>query len=55
MTEAWMKPPAEEPRDTTVEERGILLVDVLQLSDALPPRRREDLQSPGFRELCAKH
>lgn len=55
MAEAWMKPPAEEPRVTTVEERGALLVDLLHLTDALPARRHEELTSRGFRELCAKH
>jgi hypothetical protein len=50
--DSWLHPVDEELRMTTVEERGRLLVDLLLLTDALPPRPRDDLAIPGFRVLC---
>ncbi len=54
MADRWMTAPADETRELTVEERGALLMDLLLLTDALPPRRHEDLQAPSFRVLCGR-
>jgi hypothetical protein len=47
----WIDP--GEPRTLSTEERAELLVDLLLLSDALPPRRRTELTFPRLRDLRA--
>lgn len=54
MAEAWMSAPSPETRELTTKERGDVLIDLLLLTDALPPRRHEPLLAPPFRELCAR-
>lgn len=47
-----MKPPVVEVSETTVRYRAEALVDLLLLTDALPPLARRGLGTPGFRDLC---
>jgi hypothetical protein len=54
MADRWMAPPEEENREATIAERSALLVDLLLLTDALPPRPHVDLEVPSFRVLCAR-
>ena len=47
-----MSPPVVEVRDTDVLARAAVLVDLLLLTDALPPVERRELTAPAFRDLC---
>lgn len=47
-----MNAPDEQRRDTTPAERGAILVDLLDLTDALPPVPHVPLTVPTFSELC---
>lgn len=47
----WFEPIEHVPVETSVAERGAILVDLLHLTDALPPVRRHKLTAPTFREL----
>lgn len=51
----WMTPPVAEVRDTTVRDRAEALVDLLLLTDALPPMAHRSLETPAFRDLCDRH
>ena len=48
----WMTPPVVEVRDTDVRDRAEALVDLLLLTDALPPLAHQGLETPAFRDLC---
>ena len=48
----WKTPPVAEVRDTTVCDRAEALVDLLLLTDALPPLAHRKLETPAFRDLC---
>jgi hypothetical protein len=50
----WLHPVDEQPNPLTIEERGAVLVELLDISDALPPVPRRDLDAPSFRELCER-
>ncbi len=52
MTSQWLEPRIEPTRPTTVAERARLLIDVLDLVDALPPAPRRPLEAPTFKQLC---
>lgn len=50
----WHDPGAGPKRRRTPEEQGRALVDVLDLADAIPVRRRTELRFPPFRQLAAR-
>lgn len=54
MGEQWLRPQGDDVRETTIHERALLLVDLLDLSDALPPVAHRDLDAPTFKELCGR-
>lgn len=54
MGEHWLHPSDEPVRDTTVRERGEMLIELLDLTDALPPVDRHDLGALTFAELCER-
>lgn len=47
-----MHAPDEERRATTQAERAAILIDLLELTDALPPVPHVPLDAPTFAELC---
>ncbi len=49
-----MQPPTEERRQLSIADRERTLIDLLGLTDALPPVERLDLRIPTFKELCAR-
>jgi hypothetical protein len=49
-----MSPPQEDPRATDPVERGRILADLLELSDAFPPVPHRPLDIPPFRELVGQ-
>jgi hypothetical protein len=51
MGDRWLHPVDEPPRQLTDDERGAILVELLDLADALPPVPHRDLDAPTFREL----
>lgn len=55
MADKWLTPPEPPVRHTTESERGELLVDLLDLADALPAPPRRPLDAPPFKDLCARH
>jgi hypothetical protein len=48
---AWARDPGE--RDRRPADPGDVLVDLLELADALPPPPRTELEFPPFRTLVA--
>ncbi|HUV18806.1 MAG TPA: hypothetical protein VMW33_10040 [Ilumatobacteraceae bacterium] len=52
MGDRWLRPVDEPPQSSTVDERGAILIELLDLADALPPLPRRDLDAPTFRQLC---
>jgi len=54
MADTWLTPSEPEARRTTSAERAQLLVDLLDLTDALPAPPRRPLDAPPFKELCAR-
>lgn len=52
MGDRWLHPIDEQPKPLTVEERGSVLIELLELADALPAVPHRDLDAPTFRELC---
>ena len=54
MGERWLNPTEEPPRETTTRERGEILLELLDLADALPAPERRDLDAPTFAELCER-
>ena len=47
-----MTPPVVDVTETTVRDRAEALVDLLLLTDALPPLAHRRLETPAFRDLC---
>jgi hypothetical protein len=54
MGERWLDPMPEPKRVTTPEERGEILIDLLDLTDAPPPVPKRPLEAPTFAELCER-
>jgi hypothetical protein len=54
MADKWLTPSEPAVRHTTESERGELLVDLLELADALPAPPRRPLDAPPFKDLCAR-
>jgi hypothetical protein len=54
MGERWKHPIDEPPTPRTVDERGAILIELLELTDALPPVPHRDFDVPSFRELCER-
>ena len=50
----WMHPVVPELRPSDVRKRAEILVDLLDLSDALPAVANRDQPAPTFRELCGR-
>lgn len=55
MSRKWMQRPDEPVRVATPRERGDILIDLLELSDALPPLPHIPLDVPSFKERCGRH
>ena len=53
--DTWISSLSEETRVTDVRQRGVELVDLLLLTDALPPLPHRELEIPPFRDLCGRH
>lgn len=54
MADKWLTPAEPAVRHTTDAERAELLVDLLELADALPAPPRRPLDAPSFKDLCAR-
>lgn len=54
MADKWLIPSEPSARLTTDAERGELLVDLLELADALPAPPRRPLAATPFKDLCAR-
>jgi len=50
----WYEPIDRVPAETTVEERAAILVDLLDLTDALLPMPRSSLTALPFKDLCGR-
>ena len=53
--DTWTATLSEETRVTDIRQRGLELVDLLLLTDALPPLRHRELEIPPFTDLCDRH
>ena len=47
----WARDPGEDEPAVPPEERGAVLVELLELSDALPPLPERELEFPPFRTV----
>ena len=54
MGDRWLQPSDEAPRESTVEERGAILRELLDLTDEPPPVAHRDPDAPTFRQLCER-
>ena len=54
MGDAWKRAPVGETRALDLQGRAAALVDLLLLTDALPPVEHRALETPGFQELCER-